>query len=223
VSESSIQLNQYSLGEEGAGNSFRAIPDAAEALQKLYQMGVEQGFAIEVASGHRSYEHQLTIWKEKVAGKRAVLDINEQPLDIAQLSPKNLLFAILRWSAIPGFSRHHWGSDFDIYDRSSLPTPDYQVQLTQQESAPDGIFGKFHNWLDQLIINSESEGFFHPFKQERNGVAPEPWHISHGPTAIKFEQQLTLTKFEMAISHTSIPLKQEILSNSQEVFERFIL
>ena len=38
----------------------------------------------------------------------------------------------MRWSAIPGSSRHHWGTDLDVYDAAAV-TPDYQVQLTPQE------------------------------------------------------------------------------------------
>jgi len=51
---------------------------------------------------------QAEIWNAKAAGLRPVLDANEQPIDTGTLSERELVFAILRWSALPGASRHHW-------------------------------------------------------------------------------------------------------------------
>ena len=36
--------------------------------------------------------------------------------------------AILLWSALPGASRHHWGTDFDVFDRAAVP-PDYRAAV----------------------------------------------------------------------------------------------
>jgi LAS superfamily LD-carboxypeptidase LdcB len=219
---SSEQLNYYQLGES-IHRRFQAQPTAAAALELLYQKGLAAGHVIAVASGYRSYQQQLKIWQEKVEGRRPVLDNDENPLAIKDLSSTELLFAILRWSAIPGFSRHHWGSDFDIYDYSTLPTEDYQVQLTVAESDDQGIFGRLHLWLDQIITQDCSQDFFRPFANDRGGVAPERWHISHAATARSFEQALTFEQFKLEISQSSLPLKPELLKNLSEIFERFIL
>ena len=47
--------------------------------------------------------------------------------------------AILPWSALPGASRHHWGTDVDLIDRKATP-PGYRVQLTPEEFEPGGPF-----------------------------------------------------------------------------------
>ena len=38
------------------------------------------------------------------------------------------MVGILEWSALPGASRHHWGSEFDVFDLAALPEG-YRVQL----------------------------------------------------------------------------------------------
>ncbi|MCZ8486094.1 D-alanyl-D-alanine carboxypeptidase family protein [Vibrio lentus] len=35
-------------------------------------------------------------------------------------SEQQKLSAILRWSALPGASRHHWGCDFDVFAHQSF-------------------------------------------------------------------------------------------------------
>ena len=39
---------------------------------------------------------------------------------LAHLSPLEQLQAILRFSALPGTSRHHWGTDLDVYDAAVI-------------------------------------------------------------------------------------------------------
>ena len=56
-----------------------------------------------------------------MARERPLLDANNQPLDALQLGETERLHAILHWSALPGTSRHHWGTDLDIYDPDCLP------------------------------------------------------------------------------------------------------
>ena len=78
------------------------------------------GFNLQVASSWRSFERQLAIWNGKWRGA-PLLDADNQPLDALQLGDMERLHAIPRWSALPGTSRHHWGTDLDIYDPDCLP------------------------------------------------------------------------------------------------------
>ena len=79
------------------------------------------------------------------------------------------------FSAIPGASRHHFGTDLDVYDKSAVSN-DYQLQLSPDEYNKGGPFHKLASWLEQ---NAKEYGFFLPYKQYNQGVAREPWHISH--------------------------------------------
>ena len=89
------------------------------------------------------------------------MDAKGQTVDIEALTPWELAQAILRWSALPGASRHHWGTDFDIYDRRAMPEG-YQIQLTPDEVEGAGLFAPMHNWLDDFL-NSDQTHFYRPY------------------------------------------------------------
>ena len=47
--------------------------------------------------------------------------------------------AILVWSALPGASRHHWGTDLDVFDRAVQP-PGEPLELLARHYEPGGRF-----------------------------------------------------------------------------------
>ena len=214
-------MNQQLLGKTQdhltKWNSNLVHMELVDPLSKLNKDAQQVGIDLAIASGFRSYERQKLIWNEKITGKRQLLDSESNPLNIADLSPNEILFAILKWSAIPGFSRHHWGCDFDIFDKKALPK-NYKLQLIPAEYYKDGIFSKLTNWLDSL---NDSQ-FIRPYQKDTGGVAIEPWHISYRPVAKKYEQELSLDSFINEIKNSSLLLKQEILNNSDEIFFTFV-
>ena len=146
--------------EQGAdGHSLH--PDCRAAFERLQKRGREAGFDLQLASGFRSFERQLQIWNAKASGQRPLLDEQDRALDPARLSSQQLLEAILRFSALPGTSRHHWGSDCDVFDAAAVPK-DYRVQLNSAEVSAGGLFAPLHEWLDQLIANDDCEDFIDP-------------------------------------------------------------
>lgn len=161
----------------------RLHPEVVRAWQALVADARSAGFALEIASSHRSFSRQSGIWNAKAAGKRAVHDDRGRPVAMATLSPREQLHAILRFSALPGTSRHHWGTDLDVFDAAAVAA-DYAVQLTPEEVAPGGPFDPLHRWLDERMAAGESRGFFRPYASDRGGVAPERWHLSYAPLAL---------------------------------------
>ena len=125
-------------------------PGAALALEALREKARRAGFELAVASSFRSYERQLAIFNGKASGERPVHDDLGDPVAMGELTPAGQLSAILRFSALPGTSRHHWGTDLDIYDASAVGDG-YRVQLTPQEVAAGGVFDAFHCWLDERM------------------------------------------------------------------------
>ena len=99
----------------------RLTAATAAAFNDMQVAAAYEGFNLQAASSWRSFERQLAIWNGKWRGERPLLDADNQPLDALQLDDMERLHAILRWSALPGTSRHHWGTDLDIYDPDSLP------------------------------------------------------------------------------------------------------
>ncbi|SUC40219.1 D-alanyl-D-alanine carboxypeptidase [Proteus mirabilis] len=82
--------------------------NATKAFLALQQQAAKAGFKLMPASSFRSFERQLAIWNGKFEGTRPVLDAESQPIDIQTLSEGQRCEAILKWSALPGASRHHW-------------------------------------------------------------------------------------------------------------------
>jgi LAS superfamily LD-carboxypeptidase LdcB len=188
------------------------------SLKKMREKAVGAGFSLKIASAFRSFEQQLNIWNAKAKGLRPLLDSNGVALDYNSLSPTEVVYAILRWSALPGASRHHWGSDMDVYDISRMPEG-YKVLLLPQESETGGPFYDFHLWLDD---NLEHFNFFRPYAHDLGGIAPERWHLSYAPISNEYQQALTFELLEETISNADIELKPIILKELPEIYQRFI-
>lgn len=196
--------------------------EVVEPFHQLREEARKEGFDVRLDSGFRSFEQQLSIWNRKATGKRAVLDSNAVPLDITKLSERELVFAILRWSALPGASRHHWGTDLDVYDEAARPEG-YVIELIPEEVNPGGMFGPLHEWLDQRIAAGTAFGFFRPYDEDRTGVAPERWHISYAPVATPFLRQLTTDVLRETVRQADLMLKDVVLHDLDEIYERFVI
>ena len=195
--------------------------NVVDPFDELRNAAANEGFDVAILSGFRSFGRQLSIWNRKARGELAVLDSNAQPLDITTLSDQQLVFAILRWSALPGASRHHWGTDLDVYDANARPAG-YDVELIPNEYDGEGMFSPFSRWLDQRIASRTSFGFFRPYDRDRNGVAPERWHVSYGPLARDYEQMLSVDVLRRTIRAADMLLKDVALSHLDEIVDRFV-
>lgn len=195
--------------------------EVVNPLRALQKSAKQQGFDLSVASGFRNFDRQLAIWNAKAQGQRPVLDSNGDPIDITQLNSWELVQAILRWSALPGASRHHWGTDIDIYDSNAVEK-DYAVQLTVEEVSRDGPFVALHDWLDVRIDRGEAESFFRPYQIDSGGIAPERWHLSYAPLAKKFQQALSIDTLTKVLAMYPIALSDTIVEHIDEIYQRFI-
>jgi LAS superfamily LD-carboxypeptidase LdcB len=198
---------------------------AAEAFNALKQDAAEAGFELSIASSYRSYERQLKIWNGKARGQRPVYDDAGSELAIDTLSPAQVLQAILRFSAIPGGSRHHWGTDLDVYDAVSLPEG-YDLQLSAEEVAPGGMFDPLHTWLDERMAGGESHGFFRPYSEDRGGVAAERWHLSYAPVSADcesaFSADVLLRAWHGDAEGEEILLREEFEAQLPEIYDRYL-
>lgn len=213
-----IPLEGYLL-HAGAVNDWCALQKSAAQV----------GFDLAIASAYRSFNRQLLIWNEKATGIRPVFDAQGQPLLIDAMSETNLVFAILRWSALPGGSRHHWGTDVDVYDRLAV-ADNYAVQLNNEEVQSGGVFAPLHDWLDQRIKDQQSFGFYRPYTTvpisqdlKPSGIAAERWHLSHRPSADLFSQQLTIdVLYQVIKAQEDLQLQSTVLAHLDEIFTTFI-
>jgi LAS superfamily LD-carboxypeptidase LdcB len=198
---------------------------AVAPLLALRSDAATAGFDLAVLSGFRSFERQLSIWNRKAVGLLPVLDSAARPLDVNAMTGAEIVFAILRWSALPGASRHHWGSDMDVYDRGATPDG-YEVELVPAEVDAGGMFAPFHEWLDARITAGAAHRFFRPYDRDRGGIAPERWHLSYSPVATECAGLLTRDLLRTTIERierADMQLKDPVLAHLDEIFDRFVI
>lgn len=197
---------------------FLIHKDANEALLKLNNAAKSDGIELSMTSSYRSYEAQKNIWNNKVSGLRPVLDSESRSIDLSLKTPEEIIFLILRWSAVPGGSRHHWGTDLDLFDKNTVPE-NYKIQLIPEEYLGNGIFNFAYQWLGQ---NMKDFGFFWPYQQDLGGIAPEPWHISYKPLSERFLEEFSFEVFLEHLDQSDFLLIKEVKENQEEIYQRFI-
>ena len=186
---------------------------------ELKKLAAQAGFNLQIISGYRSFSRQLAIWNAKVRGERAVLDDDSNELDLSLLSPAEIMHAVLRWSALPGASRHHWGTDIDVYDADAVDQS-YQVQLIPEETLGDGPFSAMHQWLDETLSLT---GFYRPYAEDRGGSGAERWHLSYAPVAERYAKQLSSATIMSALAEVEIELWDNITRDINSIFHRYIV
>jgi LAS superfamily LD-carboxypeptidase LdcB len=177
------------------------------------------GIDLVAFSSFRDFDRQLAIWNGKFLGERPVLDRAGQPLDVAHLSAEEKVAAILWWSALPGASRHHWGTDFDVLDGKALAYG-YQLQVVPSEYRAGGPFECLTDWLD---VHMHAFGFFRPFATDRGGVQPEPWHLSHAKVAARAQRQLSLEALKTVLMDSAIEGKTAVLASLPQHYANYVI
>lgn len=203
------------------GTKFLVHGQMLENFLRLKKDALSDGFDLQIISAFRDYERQLRIWTQKASGLRPLLDNQERQLDYSSLSPKEIMFAILRWSALPGCSRHHWGTDIDVFDGRSQTAE--EVQLIPSETIQDGPAALLHEWLDKKISSNTSYGFYRPYSSDLGGVSPERWHLSFYPVAHSYLENFNYSLFKQNIEDSNFPLRKELLENAEEIYQRFLI
>ena len=123
-----------------------------EAFKEMQSAALKSNIKIDIVSAYRGFSRQKGIWERKW-----------RSAERAHLSPKERALHILKYSSMPGTSRHHWGTDIDLNSVS----PNY---------FKSGAGLKLYNWLKE---NAHTYGFHQPYTPGRDkGYADEPWHWS---------------------------------------------
>jgi LAS superfamily LD-carboxypeptidase LdcB len=177
------------------------------------------GIDLVPVSSFRDFQRQRLIWNGKCRGERELLDRDGQRLDPATLDQDGLVSAILLWSALPGASRHHWGTDMDVIDAVAVPAGG-AVRLEPAEYAPGGSFSRLNDWLHE---NAARYGFYRPYAVDRGGVHPEPWHLSHAPLAQQAMAAFSLDMLEDALAAEGIDALGAVRSRLAEIFDRYVM
>lgn len=216
-------LASHGLDEEGlvsfSPENLLLRPSVISALALLRKSAFLAGFEIRVESAYRSFDRQLSIWNRKANRELPLLDKTGALITRAIDDPEELMHTILIWSALPGASRHHFGTEIDIVDASVIPL-DYEVQLTPEEC--NGIFKSFHDWLSLEIALGRSFDFDRVFIPGRGLIRPELWHLSHLPSARALQERFDLELLKTLYAKTDIACKEVLLSQLDYLAKDYI-
>ncbi|MEO5642266.1 MAG: M15 family metallopeptidase [Bacteroidia bacterium] len=135
---------------------------------------------LKLVSGTRNFNYQKDIiWEKKWNGLRKVNGKFLKKPDKKESIPDQIARAkkIMMESAMPGTSRHHWGTDFDLLSTSSA----YFETIKGK---------KEYSWLN---TNAHRFGFCQPYLSKklakRNGYEEEKWHWSYTKISAPLLQQ----------------------------------
>lgn len=212
--EQILGLQDYHTIEVG---QQRLDAHTAHAFVSLQEAAARDGFALEIISSYRNFDHQAWIWNQKACGQRPVLDINSMPIDIRQLSPEQLVDEILNWSALPGTSRHHWGTDFDVYDAKAI-SPE-TLKLIPQEYENHGPCAPLFRWLSE---HADEYHFFWPYASERGGIHVEPWHLSYAPRSNQALHDFPEALLYQILDQGQVKLKEVFLPRLPQILKKYV-
>ena len=193
-------------------------PLALDAFLAMKADAAREGIDLGIASAFRDFEAQQRIWNLKFRGERPLYDADGQPRDHATLTADEIVEAILCWSALPGASRHHWGSEIDVIDRAAM-SEGYRVQLLPAETAEGGVFYALRRWLD---AHMHRFGFFRPYAAFHGGVLPEPWHLSYAPVSEPACAALTCDVLARAVEASDMLGKDIVLGRLSDLHARYV-
>ena len=198
---------------------FAAHREVTDAFLEMRAEAAAAGFDLQVISSFRDFKTQLKIWNNKFSGKKPLFDIEGNVRDTSEMTDEQIVRHIFDWSALPGGSRHQWGTEIDVFDRLAIPK-DYKVKLLPEEVSEGGVFHPLHQWLD---ANIHRFGFFKPYKIYQGGMFPEPWHLSYAPVSLKAIDYLSFELLDKLIKETEILAKEIVLELLPEIYDQHIL
>lgn len=193
--------------------------DVIEPFLALKAAAAASGIDLQIVSGFRDFDAQLRIWNMKYRGERPLYDREGNVREHASLDAPQLVEAILCWSALPGASRHHWGSDIDVIDRAAMPE-NYRLRLLPDEFEPGAVFCRLGVWLNQNIARY---GFFRPYDEYRGGVYPEPWHLSHAGISTAALQLLSVELIAATVRASEVLGKEQVLAQLPEIYRKYVV
>lgn len=198
----------------------KLVKDAANQFTLMQQAAHDEGYDLQLCSSFRSFERQLQIWNGKWEGKRPLYDLQNNEINNSTLSPTERIHAIMLWSALPGASRHHWGTDLDYYDKAAVDTWEGDFSLIPEEYEASGPCAGLSCWINE---NAEHFGFVFPYKDYVGGVAREPWHLSYAPVAESIIDAISLDGLKDVLYNSDLHGKDAVIEQLDGLFTRYTL
>lgn len=148
--------------------------EALSAFLEMRNSADKDEIELKIASATRNFFYQKDIWNNKWTG---ITIVDGQNLSKSIPNGLERFKKILEYSAVPGASRHHWGTDIDINDANP---PYFETEQGKKE----------YIWL---VKNAWEFGFCQPYNlkgnERKTGYNEEKWHWSYLPLARTFTQK----------------------------------
>lgn len=141
--------------------------EALAAFEAMYLAALEEGIRLRIVSAGRNFERQKQIWEAKWTGRTLV----EGGINLAETvaDPVERAMRILRFSSMPGTSRHHWGTDIDL-------------NHLENSWFEHGEGARIYAWLQ---THAPTFGFCQPYTSKGDhrpyGYEEEKWHWTFMP------------------------------------------
>ncbi len=172
-----VQLSERLSGDQR--HWLRA--KAARDLERLVAAAEAESIWLYVVSATRTHDRQRALWEARFDGSRTSVGRN-----LLELFPDEgqRCRALMEYSAPPGLSRHHWGTDVDLNSLSMV----YWESPAGQAA------------LDWLETSAGEYGYVMAYPMGRDeGPSYEPWHWSYRPLS-----QLLLQDFQRQVTDSEI-------------------
>jgi zinc D-Ala-D-Ala carboxypeptidase len=133
--------------------------DALQQYLDMYDTAIKENVNLEVISVTRTFREQQIIWETR-------WDKNLTAIDAAK--------KVLKYIAMPGTSRHHWGTEIDVL---SSKLAYYNTEKGKRE----------YQWL---VDNAHKFGFYQVYTAGReHGYNEEKWHWTYLPVSKHYLKQ----------------------------------
>lgn len=143
--------------------------DTYKAFLAMDSAARKDGIILQIRSATRNFDYQKSIWEKKWTGKTPIE--NGEKLNESTPDPVERALKILRYSSMPGTSRHHWGTDIDMNNFTN-----------RFFEHGEGL--KIYSWLQE---HAASYGFRQPYTEKSSirpfGYNEEKWHWSFYPVS----------------------------------------
>ncbi|MDD2634327.1 MAG: M15 family metallopeptidase [Bacteroidales bacterium] len=133
--------------------------DVLDPFIEMFEAAAKEGVNLGIISSYRSYETQAWLWNSRYAN-------SSNSTEAAKLA--------LKYIAMPGTSRHHWGTDIDMFST--------RLNFFETEEGK-----KAYKWMCE---NAANYGFYQVYTKNRTtGYNEEKWHWTFNPVSKEFLKQ----------------------------------
>lgn len=131
--------------------------DVLEPFIAMYEAAAKENVILGIVSAHRSFVTQKWLWNQRYYNSS---------------NPESVAKSVLNYLAMPGTSRHHWGTDIDV-----LNTKLFYFETEEGK--------KSYQWM---CDNAADFGFYQVYTNDRNtGYNEEKWHWTYLPVSKEYQ------------------------------------